>query len=125
MALALVRTHGHPSEAAARYQPPRAIIDPADSRSFVRAALIGTGALILLGALGRLQPSLPGTAEHPELLEALEAEEQVARNEDFDAACLQDLVDILMRREEQVHARLKQLDLQSPRESDRAPNASN
>ena len=62
LALSLVRGHGHPNEAAARYQPPWAIIDPADSTSFMRAAIIGLGALIVLGALNRRPPSVPVTA---------------------------------------------------------------
>src|SRR5262249_28109304 len=49
LALSLVRDYGHPSEVAARYQPPWAIIDPADSTNFLRAALIGAGVLLLLG----------------------------------------------------------------------------
>jgi len=64
LALSLVRGFGTPNEAAARYRPPWAIIDPADSTRFMRAAIIGAGALIVLGALSRRQPSLLGTAEH-------------------------------------------------------------
>src|SRR5262249_41271626 len=37
-------------EVAARYQPPWTILDPADSTSFLRAAVIGAGVLLLLGA---------------------------------------------------------------------------
>ena len=59
-----MRGFGHPNEAAARYQPPWAIIDPADSTSFMRAAIIGLVALIVLGALSTRQPSMPGTAEN-------------------------------------------------------------
>ena len=64
LALSLVRGYGHPNEVAARYQPPWAIIDPADSTSFVRAAIIGAGALVLLSAISRLRPSPPGTADN-------------------------------------------------------------
>jgi hypothetical protein len=64
LALSLVRDYGHPNEAAARYQPPWAIIDPADSTSFMRAAIIGAGALVLLGAISKRLPSLPGTADN-------------------------------------------------------------
>jgi hypothetical protein len=64
LALSLVRDYGHPNEVAARYQPPRAIIDPADSTSFMRAAIIGTAALALLGAIGKRQSSPPGTADN-------------------------------------------------------------
>ena len=59
LALTLVRDYGHPNEVAARYQPPWAIVAPADSTSFVRAAIIGAGALVLLGALGKPLPSVP------------------------------------------------------------------
>ena len=64
LALSLVRGYGRPNEVAARYQPPWAIIDPADSTSFMRAAIIGAGALVLLGALSKRLPSLPGTADN-------------------------------------------------------------
>jgi len=64
LALSLVRGYGHPNEAAARYQPPWAIIDPADSTSFMRAAIIGAGALVLLGAISKRLPSLPETADN-------------------------------------------------------------
>jgi hypothetical protein len=61
LALSLVRGYGPPNEAAARYQPPWAIIDPADSRSFMRAAIIGAVALLLLSALRWRLPPMPGT----------------------------------------------------------------
>ena len=64
LALSLVRGYGHPNEVAARYQPPWAIIDPADSTSFMRAAIIGAGALVLLGAISKRLPSLPETADN-------------------------------------------------------------
>jgi hypothetical protein len=64
LALALVRGYGRPNEVAARYQPAWTIIDPADSRSFMRAALIGAGALISLSLFRRRPlPPVPGTAE--------------------------------------------------------------
>jgi hypothetical protein len=62
LALSLVRGYGHPNEVAARYHPPWTIIDPADSTSFMRAAWIGTGALALVGAISKRQPSLMETA---------------------------------------------------------------
>jgi len=40
-ALALVRRFGRPSEVAARYHTPYAVIDPPDTRSFVLAAVVG------------------------------------------------------------------------------------
>ncbi len=64
LALELVRNYGHPNEVAARYQAPWAIIDPADSTSFVRAAIIGAGALALLGAMSMRLPSLRGTGDN-------------------------------------------------------------
>src|SRR6516165_7657101 len=57
LALSLVRGYGPPNEVAARYQPAWTIIDPADSRSFARAAIIGAGSLLVLGASARLLPS--------------------------------------------------------------------
>jgi hypothetical protein len=60
-ALELVRSHGSPNEAAARYQQPWAIIDPIDSTSFLRASFIGAGAIVVLSALRQLQPEAPGT----------------------------------------------------------------
>ncbi len=64
MALALVRGHGRPNEFAARYQLPSAIIDPADSTSFGRAAFIGAGTLAILAAVSRRVPALPETADN-------------------------------------------------------------
>ena len=63
LALKLVRGYGNPNEAAARYQPPWSIIDPADSTSFVRAAVIGVGALVLHAGISMRLPSLRGTAD--------------------------------------------------------------
>ena len=40
LALSLVRAYGRPTEVAARYQPPLTLIEPADTRSFFRAALV-------------------------------------------------------------------------------------
>ncbi len=63
LALSLVRGYGRPNEVAARYQPLWTIIDPADTKNFVRAAIIGAGALLMLSPLARLQPSLKGIAD--------------------------------------------------------------
>ena len=64
MALSLVRGYGHPNEVAARYQPAWTIIAPADSRSFMRAAIIGAAALLLLSLSRRRPlPPLPGTTD--------------------------------------------------------------
>ena len=63
LALSLVRGFGRPNEVAARYQPVWTIIDPADSRSFARAAIIGAGSLLVPSALTRLLPSLSGIAD--------------------------------------------------------------
>ncbi len=63
LALSLVRGYGHPNEVAARYQPAWTIINPADFRSFLRAAIIGAVALLLLSLLRRSPlPPTPGTA---------------------------------------------------------------
>ncbi len=50
-ALSLVRNYGHPNEVAARYWKPWVIIDPSDTMNFLRAAIIGASALILLAAM--------------------------------------------------------------------------
>ena len=63
LALSLVLGYGRPNEVAARYQPAWTIIDPADSRSFARAAIIGAGALLVLSALTRVMPSLSAIAD--------------------------------------------------------------
>jgi hypothetical protein len=63
VALSLVRGYGRPNDVAARYQPVWTIIDPADSRSFARAAIIGAGALIVFSAFFRLRPSVSATAD--------------------------------------------------------------
>jgi hypothetical protein len=63
LALSLVRAFGRPNEVAARYQPVWTIIDPADSWSFTKAAIIGAGALILLRALAMVRRSASITAD--------------------------------------------------------------
>jgi hypothetical protein len=63
LAVSLVRDYGEPNEVAARYRAPWAIIDPADTTSFMRASIIGAGALILFGAISQRVPYRPGTAE--------------------------------------------------------------
>ncbi len=40
-ALAIVRRFGRPADVAARYQTPTAVVDPADTRNFVVAAVVG------------------------------------------------------------------------------------
>jgi hypothetical protein len=60
-ALALVRRFGRPNEVAARYHAPYTLIDPADTRSFVLAAVLG--ALLIPGTNRRVPVSLdPNTA---------------------------------------------------------------
>src|SRR6516164_6848940 len=63
LALALVRGYGLPNDVATRYQPAWNIIDPADSKSFMRAAIIGSSALVLLSALRTQLPPMPETAD--------------------------------------------------------------
>lgn len=63
LALSLIRSYGRPNVMAARYQPAAPIIDPADSMNFLRAAFIGSVALILLSALNRIDPK--GTDRDP------------------------------------------------------------
>jgi hypothetical protein len=63
LALSLVRGYGTPREAAARYQQPWSIIDPADSRNFLRAGVIGAGVLILLSVLKKPRSPESGTGD--------------------------------------------------------------
>lgn len=72
LALALVRDYGRPSEVAARYHPLWTIIDPADSRSFIRAGIIGAGVLTLLSALRQKRSPSSGTADDLVLLGILD-----------------------------------------------------
>lgn len=58
-AMAMVHGYGHPSRVAARYQQPWSIIDPADSTGFLRSALLGAAALVLLAAITTRHPSPP------------------------------------------------------------------
>jgi hypothetical protein len=67
-ALSLVRAYGRPSEAAARYHPAWTIVDPADSPSFLRAAIIGTLALQVLSVLKAPRPHALGAAADVDLL---------------------------------------------------------
>lgn len=48
LATALVRDFGRPEELAARYHPPFAIIEPADTRRFIVVSVIGYGILATL-----------------------------------------------------------------------------
>lgn len=52
MATELVEAFGRPADVAARYRPALHIIDPADGRAFLRAAVIG---LAVIGCLGVLK----------------------------------------------------------------------
>lgn len=52
MATELVEAFGRPADVAARYRPTLTIIDPADGRAFLRAAVIG---LAVIWGLGLLQ----------------------------------------------------------------------
>jgi hypothetical protein len=58
LALSLARAYGHPNEVAARYHQVWTIIDPAASRNFAKAAIIGAGVLLVLSVLTRPLPSL-------------------------------------------------------------------
>lgn len=60
MAGALLLEFGRPAEVAARYAPSFAIIEPADTRNFIRAAATTTAILVLLGGLGRLLRPMDG-----------------------------------------------------------------
>jgi hypothetical protein len=54
-AMALLTSFGRPSEVAARYRPALTIIDPADSRAFLKAAVIGVALIWLVGLLNAFQ----------------------------------------------------------------------
>lgn len=64
LALALVRDYGRPNEAAARYHPPVAIVDPADSTNFLRAAILGALGWLLLSAVGKRLPPEMAPPDH-------------------------------------------------------------
>lgn len=53
--MALLTSFGRPADVAARYRPTFTIIDPADSRTFLRASLIGVGLIWLIGLLDAFQ----------------------------------------------------------------------
>lgn len=63
MTLAMLQAFGRPSEVAARYRPPLTVIDPADGRSFLHAAWIGTAVLWALGLIERLRHPVDGTGQ--------------------------------------------------------------
>lgn len=50
-AMALLTSFGRPAEVAARYRPTFTIIDPADSRTFVKASVIGVALIWLVGLI--------------------------------------------------------------------------
>ncbi|GAA0424995.1 hypothetical protein Acor_36740 [Acrocarpospora corrugata] len=58
MARELVLAFGRPAEAAARYHPGLNVIDPADSRRFLRLTLIGLAVIWLLGLVDILRRPL-------------------------------------------------------------------
>lgn len=55
MATELLQAFGRPMDVAARYRPTLTIIDPADGRNFLRAAVIGLAIIWSLGLLRCLQ----------------------------------------------------------------------
>ena len=55
MAIEFLHAFGRPADVAARYRPPLTIIDPADGRSFLRAAAIGLAIIWSVGLLASLQ----------------------------------------------------------------------
>lgn len=50
-ALALLTSFGRPAEVAARYRPTFTIIDPSDSRSFLKASVVGVAFIWLVGLI--------------------------------------------------------------------------
>ncbi|TKK89291.1 hypothetical protein FDA94_10175 [Herbidospora galbida] len=55
----VVDAFGRPAEAAARYRPPLVLLDPADSRPFLRWSLIGLAVIWALGAASVAQEPGP------------------------------------------------------------------
>ncbi|MFI7702432.1 hypothetical protein [Nonomuraea sp. NPDC049480] len=55
LARRLLAGFGRPAEVAARYRPAPALIDPADTRRFLRVAIIGMAVIWLLGLLDLLR----------------------------------------------------------------------
>ncbi|MBO3749241.1 PadR family transcriptional regulator [Streptosporangiaceae bacterium NEAU-GS5] len=52
---ALLTAFGRPADVAARYQPTITIIDPADSRTFLKASVIGVALIWVIGLLNAFQ----------------------------------------------------------------------
>src|SRR5690349_7408782 len=50
-AMALLTSFGRPAEVAARYRPALTIIDPADSRAFLKASVVGVALIWLVGLI--------------------------------------------------------------------------
>lgn len=63
LALEILRAFGPPSEVAARYRPALTIIDPADGRAFLRAAVAGMAILWVLGLLTVLRQPIDSVSE--------------------------------------------------------------
>jgi hypothetical protein len=55
-AMALLTSFGRPADVAARYRPTFTIIDPADSRTFLKASAIGIGLIWIVGLVNAFQP---------------------------------------------------------------------
>lgn len=68
MATELLRAFGRPVDVAARYRPTLTIIDPADGRAFLRAAVVGLAIIWCLGLLMRLRQPIDSVSD---LLRAL------------------------------------------------------
>jgi hypothetical protein len=68
MATELLHAFGRPVDVAARYRPTLTIIDPADGRNFLRAAVIGLAIIWCLGLLVRLRQPIDSAGD---LLRAL------------------------------------------------------
>jgi hypothetical protein len=63
MATEFLQAFGRPEDVAARYRPTPTIIDPADGRSFLRAAVIGLAIIWCLGLLIRLRQPIDSGGE--------------------------------------------------------------
>jgi hypothetical protein len=62
-AMALVHRFGPPAEVAARYRPTFTIIEPVDSRAFLKSSLVGVGLIWLVGLTVVFQHAPPSISD--------------------------------------------------------------
>jgi hypothetical protein len=71
LALELLAGFGRPAEVAARYRPALVLIDPADTRTFVRASAIGMAILWIVGLVATFQKHADSIANFVDVLQPL------------------------------------------------------